>query len=214
MSWPFNSYPKIKSNQSGLTLVELIVVITIVTIMTAIVMSNLPAFRSKIELDLIAQEVAITIRQAQAFGAASRGGLDTANFGLNFKRDDGTGGARAPGFSTTHFVLFGDKDGDHKFEGDAGPGVCDNECVEVFEFRGGVSITNIQDGGDNTIGHQYLSIMPRPPQHEMAFYGYNSGSGNVDALSAVGKIRITISRGSDYRYVYVWNTGHIYVSKE
>ena len=75
------------NRQAGLTLIELLVVITIVIIMTGVVMANLPAFRSKTELDLIAQEVAITIRQAQVYGvnAKSTGAGSTFTpYGVNF----------------------------------------------------------------------------------------------------------------------------------
>ena len=50
---------------AGFTLIEMIVVIAIFGIVTTIILANLPTFRDRSSLDLVAQEVAINIRGAQ-----------------------------------------------------------------------------------------------------------------------------------------------------
>ena len=57
---------------AGFTLIEMIVVIAIFGIVTTIILANLPTFRDRSSLDLVAQEVAINIRGAQVYGASGR----------------------------------------------------------------------------------------------------------------------------------------------
>src|SRR3989344_1615447 len=123
--------------KAGLTLIELLVVITIALIMMATVLANLPAFRSKTELDLIAQEVAITIRQAQAFGISARGstGSDLAEGSYGIYLDRTT--------MPTSFILFADRDNNSEYNTLA----CNTpttECVEKFDFRGGIIVAGIK----------------------------------------------------------------------
>lgn len=56
----------------GFSLVELMVVIVIFTIITGAILFNAPSFRDRTSLQLVAQDMAITIRQAQVYGAATR----------------------------------------------------------------------------------------------------------------------------------------------
>ena len=67
------------SAKAGFTMVEMLVVIAIFGIVTTILLFNLPTFRNQASLDLVAQEVAITIRGAQVFGGGGRVGVDTGD---------------------------------------------------------------------------------------------------------------------------------------
>src|SRR3989338_9771847 len=78
------------TTRRGFSLIEMMVVLTIFGIMTAVVLANLPAFRDKTALDLIAQEIATTIRQAQVYGIGTRSAGSSSNFsayGIYFNLD-------------------------------------------------------------------------------------------------------------------------------
>lgn len=65
----------------GFTLFELLVVIAIVAIVTAVSFSGFPKMNSKLSLDLLTQDIALTLRQAQVFGTTVMGtGANTENF--------------------------------------------------------------------------------------------------------------------------------------
>lgn len=55
----------------GFTLVEMIVVIGIFLIITGVLIADLPGFRGKSSLDLVAQEIATYIRGAQIYSSAT-----------------------------------------------------------------------------------------------------------------------------------------------
>lgn len=59
------------SLSKGFSLIEMLVVVSIFTIVTAIVLANLPSFRDKSSLDLVAQEIAIQIRGAQTYAMST-----------------------------------------------------------------------------------------------------------------------------------------------
>ena len=61
----------IKKYTEGFTLVEFIVIMAIFAVMVGVVLFNFTGFRSKITLDNLAQDIAISIRQIQTSAGAS-----------------------------------------------------------------------------------------------------------------------------------------------
>jgi len=82
----------------GFTIIELIVSMIIFSMMTAVVLANYPAFRQKIFLKTKAQEIALTIRQAQAYALGVKwfGGV-FPGYGVKFSQTP-----------TNIFVFFAD----------------------------------------------------------------------------------------------------------
>ncbi len=174
---------------------ELVVVMAIFTIMTIVVMANLPAFRSRTSLDLLAEEVAITIRQAQVFGVGTRVfETEFPSYGVYFSIDPQS------------FVLFGDSDGDNTYD-------VPTELREQFQFRGGVGITELEgcynSDCSSLIDLPTLEILFHRPEADASF-----GSNGVPLDPSPSYVRITLSSVNNptdgQRYVIVWNTGHIY----
>ena len=206
------------NRQAGLTLIELLVVITIVIIMTGVVMANLPAFRSKTELDLIAQEVAITIRQAQVYGvnAKSTGASGTFTpYGVNFTVKPG---------QEKSFILFADLNDNKILDGTNCGGT--NECRERYDFRGGIKVVDIQtQGGCSPLGagtcpvfdvgsSNSLNTSFKQPNLEAIF----SSSGTQTGQLFTRNVRITIGKEpiadpANLRDIFVYTTGFIYVNK-
>lgn len=69
----------------GFTLIEFIVIISIFAIMASIALLNFNGFRSNISLSNLANDIGLTIRQAQVFGWANQS--DTQNGGLGVALD-------------------------------------------------------------------------------------------------------------------------------
>lgn len=206
-------------HKTGLTLVELLVVITIVIIMTSVILANLPAFRSKTELDLVAQEMAVTIRQSQVYGAVARAGGQYPAYGIYLD----------PGNDPMGFVFFAEKcPPNNKY--DKGLSSCTiDEIIEQFAFKGGVSLAKMECKDSSGWHDVYnpgagvsdpLTLVFKRPSYEANYY---SGAGSsLTACGAVSHVRITIAKDgpvdpsnpeSNKRYIVVWNTGHIYATK-
>ncbi|OHB24234.1 MAG: hypothetical protein A2542_02515 [Parcubacteria group bacterium RIFOXYD2_FULL_52_8] len=57
---------------SGFTVIELVVTLAIFVVMTTIVLANYPKFNDKIGLEVLAQNIALSIREAQVYGISVR----------------------------------------------------------------------------------------------------------------------------------------------
>jgi prepilin-type N-terminal cleavage/methylation domain-containing protein len=62
-----------RSLNRGFSLVELMVSITIFIMITSITLTNYPRFSNKLSLDLLAQDIALSVRQAQISGSSVLG---------------------------------------------------------------------------------------------------------------------------------------------
>ncbi len=183
---------------SGFTLIEMIVVVAIVLIMSAIVLGNLPAFRDKTSLDLVAQEVAITIRQAQVFGISTRvAGGSFPSHGIYFDSS-----------VKDQFVLFADLAGGRTNAYDVGDGCGEitTECVELFKLTGGITIDGIKDNQNNSL--LALNIIFQHPDPEAHFYGSTGNALPIDPSYV--KIKIQDNKGNS-KNIVVYRSGHIYV---
>ncbi|PIR44667.1 MAG: hypothetical protein COV10_03530 [Candidatus Vogelbacteria bacterium CG10_big_fil_rev_8_21_14_0_10_51_16] len=152
-----------KAGKSGFTLLELMVTLAIFTIMTSAILANYPRFNNKIALEVLAQNVALAVRQAQVFGISIRAtDPDASNlapaYGMHFVgAETGISGAdqSVNPYSLSevrNFVLFADKqsgtspgfgpaNGRFDDNGDIVSGHCvtpfpTNECVEVYNVVG------------------------------------------------------------------------------
>lgn len=170
----------------------------IMMIITAVVLGNFPGFRDKTSLDLIAQEVAITIRQAQEYSVGTRGYSSIAgatnkfpSFGINFPSFTGS--------TLNNFNFYADND-NNKYYSSA-----NDSRVENYEFRGAVTIIDILDPAEASLKSNNLSIVFHRPDPDAKFY---KGAVEDDTLNYV-KIKLGDNKGG-IRYVCVWKTGHIF----
>jgi len=176
------------------------VVLTIFGIMTAVVLANFPAFRDKTALDLIAQEIATTIRQAQVYGIGTRAAgteSDYPSYGIYF--DPTNSNPANFGLDEKSFVLYGDKG--------TTPGSYDSadSLIEKFMIRGAANIEALQGcTGDCSLPTSLidLNILFQRPYPEASF-----------GAAAYGYVKIVIksTRTEAGRAIEVWNTGQIVV---
>lgn len=85
----------ITQKQQGFTLVEFIVIMSIFAIMVGVVLFNFTTFRSRVTLDNLAHDIALSIRQVQTSAGASRTiNLDNPDLeayrGIAFTREGST----------------------------------------------------------------------------------------------------------------------------
>ena len=72
-----------KNNEQGFTLIEFIVVLVIFSIMSGTSLFNYNEYRNNIETTNVAQDIALTIRQAQVYGISASDGFDSENVFAN-----------------------------------------------------------------------------------------------------------------------------------
>ncbi len=201
------SFLRFKKQKRGFSIVEMIVVIGIFTVITGVVLFNLPQFRDQTILELIAQDMAITIRQAQVFGISTRSFKGQfPSHGVFFNLLDNA--ALDPWKKS--FILFADVasgDGDYSL-----PSVAcgsNNECVEQFNIQGNVEIFALLScsPGCAPIATQQLSVAFIRPNPEAIFKPTIAGTNKV-------KIRLKSLRDNACRNVVVWITGQIYVEND
>jgi len=193
-----------RSNQAGFTMVEMLVVIAIFGIVTTILLFNLPTFRNQNSLDLVAQEVAITIRGAQVFGGGGRVGVDTGKpptYGIYIDS------------SQNQFDLFRDLDdppNGHNIPIPVGFN-CDGECVERYALSSGFEINAINcldsNGTTGACGGS-VQIMFTRPNLEPKFMVGESLNDNISRVDIV----IKSLRDGKTREVNVWSNGQIATS--
>lgn len=203
------SFLRFKKSQSGFSLVEMMVVIGIFTVITGVVLFNLPQFRDQTVLELIAQDMAITIRQAQVFGISTRAFSDKfPSHGAFFNLVDN---AQLDPWKKS-FVLFADVDGnDNNYSVPTESCFSNDECVEQFNIQGPVEIKNLLaciNGACNPISPgELLTVAFVRPNPEAVFLPPLPGLNKV-------KIRLQSTRNLQCRNVVVWITGQIYVEND
>ena len=202
-------YRSNRQNRSrGFTLFEMLVVVGIMVIVTGVVLANFPGFRNESNLDLVAQEVAVAIRQAQTYGIATRekgGTFDS--YGVNFVNNN-----------STRFIIFADKSTSgtqNKYDS--------GELVEQFDFKGGIKLASNglkfcgNSGCTDFAGNPQagVNIMFYRPDPEATFKKTDGGNFvNVD--TSVFSIFITNGKTGDEnkREIIVHRSGHIYVKPQ
>lgn len=191
------------NSKDGFSLVEMLVVISIFLIITGIIMANLPRFRNRASLDLVSQDIALTIRQAQVFGLGSRQFSDEFRaFGVHF--DDPTNPD-----NRKSFILFGDKSNNFKYDGDDCKGES-TECIEKYRVEGGLEIIDTcysAGGGDTAIPDNNLDIVFKRPNPEPIIEGVPGSYERV-------KIILQATRSGETRSINVWSTGQMSVTED
>ncbi len=157
------------SRSSGFSLIELMVTITIFVMVTSITLTNYPKFSNKLSLDLLAQDIALSLRQAQIFGSSVLGtksaGVGEVKkfgaYGLHFEAPNPTRDISESGQYLYTYLLFADISTTQNVKEYAGPRTnevnpcpgpsLDNECVQKFLITGRNKIKflclNFKQGG-------------------------------------------------------------------
>ncbi|MFH1170171.1 MAG: type II secretion system protein [Candidatus Vogelbacteria bacterium] len=193
--------------RAGFTLIEMLVVISIFLIMTGVILANFPAFRDKAALDLLAQEIATTIRQAQVYGIGTReAGSEFTSYGIYFALDT------SKGLNNKTFYLYADKDANKNLSPNnpamcipaSPPGV---DCIiEKFTITGTAKIEVLQGCTGNCASP---TILPNLGIFFQRFYP------EATLPPGYSYVKIVIQSTRDAtrkKEIQVWATGQIVVA--
>ena len=186
---------KNSSRQSGFTMVELAVTMGIFVMLTSVVLANYRTFSNNADFLNVADNVALSLREAQIYGVGSKGAVVSCGapassfncaYGVSFPR----GG--------TSYIIFVDKDDSHTYEtGEEvetvalpsntiiGDTVCGTGCAD------GVDITFKRPDPDARIVSRGLVGQGEP--------GYDAGV--IVIQNPTKKSRVTISRAGQISIV-------------
>ena len=174
----------------GFTLIELLVVIAIFTILTGTLLLVRPSSDNQVQLRGVAQEVALFIREAQAFGSGVRNpgvGTFRAHYGIHVDSTD-----------RDQLVLFTLAEG-YGYQYSAAPSG-QKAAIDVFELPNGFTISDFCVG-DGT-------------SDRCAGAGAGAGGPACDAIPSVGvssaplrEMDITFIRPSLDAYIFAHRPG-------
>ncbi len=194
----------INNNQKGMTLIELLVVIAIMTILSGITIFDYTSFRSSISVENLANDIALSIRKAQshAIGVKGVGSDFTYAQGIHFST-----------VTDKYFIIFNDRGDPANKQFDGSGETCDGECREKLTIDTMAKISGFYLGTVNTKRTGTLNILFKRPNPDADFC-FNNCSG-----ATIPSVRIAVSNGLSgnkeiFRYINVWNTGQISVTKD
>jgi prepilin-type N-terminal cleavage/methylation domain-containing protein len=198
---PFSPQPKsIKLDRAlvspGFTLIELIVAIGVVAIIAGITLGSRQNYSRAVNLNNVAHEIALSIRQAQTYGVSSRGsdiGDDISKFshGIEFDTD-------AP----QQFILYRNTNGNNGYQPD-------DDLIETYQLPERMEIVAICEtlASDQTCAsgsRNDIVIMFSRPNPDAAFYRANGGPSLSRSQAAIviadedGSRQTIITRSSGF----------------
>jgi prepilin-type N-terminal cleavage/methylation domain-containing protein len=199
-----------KKNRNGFTLVEMLVSLSIVAVIMLTVLFNYSSFNDRLALSSAAQELAVSIRQAQTYGLTvrevkSNTGLFDKAYGVYFNKND-----------PSNYYLFVDSllvdPANKKY--DVGSGTCGSvttECVEKLTLRNGVIISNVCNASTCSPGGSVVMNVSftRPNPDANIIFTNNAGT-TLSGPSLTGKVELTSPKGKKLT-ITIEGTGQILV---
>lgn len=180
-------------NNRGFTLLELLVSLVIVGVILSVVVTSQSKYTDRLALTNLANEISLTLSQAQAYGSGVREFSPGSNefniaYGLTFSLL-GSGANNA-------YLYFADRDGDDVYDGNwTCPLGGTSECLEKVNISRGntiESICSIGTGGfENCSNPARIDISFNRPNTEAQLVFFN-GSGVVYVPSNLSGVRIIL----------------------
>jgi Tfp pilus assembly protein FimT len=214
----YTSKPVRLHHSSGVTLIELIVVILIFMIITSITIFNYGKFRSSLSIQNLADDISLSVRRAQGFAIGVRGsqGGFTLGYGVHFTTNNKSTEYNGSNKSFIIFTNFGDDyhyDNSSDMCGSPKPG---NECLEVLNISSADNIEAIfLNNETNPIpSTDSLDIVFKRPSPEPIFCRRGEGVGSCN-IKGISNVKIKISTDADpsiYKIITIYNNGQISVS--
>ena len=185
------SYPS--KNNEGFTLVELLITIIIVSVMLTIIVTSQSKYTDRLVLSNLANEISLTLSQAQAYGSGVREFNPGSNefdisYGLTFSLL-GSG-------SNSAYLYFADRDSDDIYDGAwSCPIGGTSECLERTNISRGNTIESIcsigTSGSENCSTPGRIDISFNRPDTEAQLIFFNT-SGTVYVPTNMSGVRIIL----------------------
>jgi prepilin-type N-terminal cleavage/methylation domain-containing protein len=199
----------------GFTLIELLVSISIMLVITAVVLLNQGTYSSNISLTNLANDISLTIRQAQIYGVSVRE-LQTGSgdFSSAYGVDFNILGTNVGGDSA--YIFFADR-------GVTKNGIYDDlwscplggssECLQKIPTSTGNSIKKLcilYTNGTSDCTIKRADITFRRPSTSANLVFFNSGGGLMSPVGVLGA-EVDVNSSTGARSVIVYITGQISV---
>lgn len=205
------------ARQAGMTLIEVIVVVTIISLVSAVLMFNYSGFSSNANIRNLAQEIALGIRKSQIYATSvARTGSATdpiyGAYGVSFSARNSS---NASDSTSKKIVLFADIPPINNYY-DSPSGACGNgsECLETLSINTTDNIIKVEACDNSNIckkaeGDDSINILFKRPSPD-AYICINVEGLGCASTDAYSSARITVESVKGLRKViYVWNTGQI-----
>jgi len=184
------------NNKKGFTIVEIMVVVFIASIISGTVMFRYRAFSDSVELENMALDIVLSVREAQVFGISSRGTTDPTSFfyayGVSFSTDN-----------LASYVSFVDSSGDNLWYDLPAEQLKEIIFEEKYLINDICVINNVGDSEDCTPAR--LDILFKRPNVNAII---KTGEGGSNLSSA--RIEL-ISPSGTKANVYIADSGQVYV---
>lgn len=203
-----------------MTIMEMIVVIAILMIISTMIIFNYGKFESSISLQNLADDIALSVREAQSYAIGARGlpGSGFFNgYGIHFSLSDPISTNNIAG-SKKSFVFFANVKDDGSYNYSSSDNTCgspkeDNECYKVISISSADYISNIKKKESVSAEVEIEEtdsvdiIFTRPyPEPKLCLDNY------CDDSFEYFKIEIKNPRTEESKYIQITNTGQINVS--
>lgn len=204
-----------RNNNKGFTLIELIVSISIVAVILTVVLLNQSTYTDSLALTNLADEVSLTISQAQAYGIGVKEFIPGSNqfnysYGLSFSL------LNPIGFNKKIYLYFVDRNNDNFYNGDnTCPVGGSSECLEKFDITRdnyiySLCVVMALGAEDCNVGRVDVSF--KRPKTEAQFIFFNTSGIAFSPPNLLGARIVLKSPSGANRSVIVYNTGQISVN--
>ena len=213
MSHPHHFSNRTKGNEKGFSLVELVVSIGIAAIILSVIVFNQSSYAEAAALGNLADEVALTVNQAQAYGIAVRERVaGSADFSGSYGLSLSLLGQGSP----TEYLFFIDRNANQSYDGDW---ACETggtaECLSKTEFLGKNYLDSIcilkSAGPPDCMSIRRADVSFLRPSLEARITFFNAGGVSVDPPNDLGVKFVLKSAGGLTRSVLVYKSGQVSV---
>ncbi|MBP6858025.1 MAG: type II secretion system protein [Candidatus Pacebacteria bacterium] len=209
------------NKQSGVTLIELIVVIGIFAVVSSVLLFNYSDFSTNVSIRNLSQDIALSIRKSQTFATSVRGispggTAQYPAYGIVFSLEPNidTFSPNSKRFiSFADIIPSGQSTPNKKYDSN---GTCGSpsegaECIESISINSSDSIIEIETDvlGSQTTGSVVITFR-RPSPDAIICLIPSSQDVCTTQIPSYAKIKLRSAKGL-IRTVSVWNTGQINV---
>jgi competence protein ComGC len=200
------------SSRAGFTVIELLVSFGIVAVILTVVVLNQSVYTDRAAVINLADEISLTISQAQAYGIGVRefapGSSDfNISYGLTFSLL-GSGANNA-------YLYYADRDGDNFYDGNwSCPVGGTSECLERVDISRGnyiESLCVVRTSGSDICNVGRVDITFVRPNTETNLRFFNGSGGSFNPPNMRGVRVVLESPGGSTRSVIIYSTGQISV---
>ena len=185
----------------GFSLIELMVAGGILTLINIMIFASYPEFSQKMALKRTSEEVALVVRQAQAYALGIKrpvsGVDDYFGFGVHFDKSD-----------SKSLVLFADSDSDKTYDKGDGCGGSGTECFQEFKIGTGDYVSELLECYSTTGCASSVNTLDVVYPRAASMATINNGS------ASYAKVTIKSLRGNEAKNkknINIWISGQISV---